>query len=78
MNGPDAVLVTKSSATQGRHWEDRPEYTCAVDRTHSEMVKFKPEDHEYDKVLQRLRDLVKRVLMAPPPLGWYYDPKDHE
>jgi hypothetical protein len=65
MNGPNAILVTKSSATHGRYWEEGPEYICGIDRTHSEMVKFGPQDHEYEKVLQCLQSLAKRALAAP-------------
>ncbi|KAH7318509.1 hypothetical protein B0I35DRAFT_451334 [Stachybotrys elegans] len=65
MNGPNAVLVTKASATHGRYWEDGPDHICAIDRTHSDMVKFGPQDHEYDKVLQRLLGVVRRALLAP-------------
>ncbi|KAK7397940.1 hypothetical protein QQX98_012694 [Neonectria punicea] len=48
MTGPTVVLVTKPSATNCRSWEDDPEHICAVARTHSNMVKFGPQDHEYD------------------------------
>lgn len=69
MNGPNAVLVTKSSATHGRHWEIGPEYICAINRPHSEMVKFAPHDHEYEKVVQRLRKLAQRAIEAPRRRG---------
>ncbi|KAF2193038.1 hypothetical protein K469DRAFT_551882 [Zopfia rhizophila CBS 207.26] len=62
MNGPEAFLVTKSSATHCRSWEDGPEHICAVNRTHSDMVKFRQQDHEYEKVLQRLKGLARRAL----------------
>jgi hypothetical protein len=62
MNGPPALLVTKASATHGRSWENGTEHICAVARTHSNMVKFGPHDHEYDKVRQRLRGLAHRAL----------------
>ncbi|KAH7013689.1 hypothetical protein EDB80DRAFT_863617 [Ilyonectria destructans] len=62
MKGPAAVLVTKSSATHGRHWEDGPEHICAIARNHSDMVKFGPQDHEYANVRQRLRNLARRAL----------------
>ncbi|RKK93754.1 hypothetical protein BFJ68_g15424 [Fusarium oxysporum] len=50
MLGPKTCLVTKSSATHCRSWEDGPEHICAIARTHSAMVKFEPYDHEYDIV----------------------------
>ncbi|KAK0744092.1 hypothetical protein B0T18DRAFT_196285 [Schizothecium vesticola] len=62
MTGPAAVLVTKASATHCRPWEDGAEHICAVARTHSDMVKFGPQDHEYDKARETLRGLVRRGL----------------
>lgn len=62
MNGPDAVLVTKSSATHCRHWENGAENICAVARAHSNMVKFGPHDYEYDKARERMRGLARRAL----------------
>jgi protein SERAC1 len=61
MTGPSAVLVTKSSATHCRPWEDGPEHICAVPRTHSDMVKFGPQDPEYDKACERLKGLSRRA-----------------
>ncbi|KAI3572140.1 hypothetical protein IWW34DRAFT_824446 [Fusarium oxysporum f. sp. albedinis] len=64
MTGPTAVLVTKSSATFCRWWESGPEHICPVHRTHSDMVKFGPEDPEYDNVFlvpyTRYHDFVER------------------
>ncbi|RYP24486.1 hypothetical protein DL765_000506 [Monosporascus sp. GIB2] len=62
MTGPAVTLVTKSSATHCRPWENGPEHVCAVARTHSDMVKFGPQDHEYDKARERLKGLVRRAL----------------
>jgi len=62
MNGTPAFLVTKSSATHCRHWEDGPEHLCPIARTHSEMVKFGTHDNEYEKVLQRLIGLARRAI----------------
>ncbi|KAK0725411.1 hypothetical protein B0H67DRAFT_641836 [Lasiosphaeris hirsuta] len=64
MTGPPITLVTKSSATHCRPWENGPEHVCAVARTHSDMVKFGPQDHEYDKVRERLKGLAKRASVA--------------
>ncbi|CAM1505177.1 Fc.00g108140.m01.CDS01 [Cosmosporella sp. VM-42] len=64
MNGPEAVLVTKSSATHCRSWESGTEHICAVARSHSEMVKFEPHDDEYEKVCERLKGLVRRALLV--------------
>ncbi|VUC29568.1 unnamed protein product [Clonostachys rosea] len=62
MNGPPAILVTKSSATHCRPWENGPEHICAIARTHSNMVRFGPQDHEYANVRERLRGLARRAL----------------
>ncbi|RYP15437.1 hypothetical protein DL765_005711 [Monosporascus sp. GIB2] len=62
MNGPPAVLVSKTSATHCRSWEDGPEHICAVARTHSEMVKFGRNDHDYENVRERLRGLAHRAV----------------
>ncbi|KAH6637140.1 P-loop containing nucleoside triphosphate hydrolase protein [Chaetomium tenue] len=62
MGEPTAVLVTKFSATNCRPWEDGAEHICAIARTHSNMVKFGPRDHEYDKVCEKLKGLARRAL----------------
>ncbi|RYO98636.1 hypothetical protein DL766_001064 [Monosporascus sp. MC13-8B] len=62
MNGPPAVLVSKTSATHCRSWEDGPEHICAVARTNSEMVKFGCNDHDYENVRERLRGLAHRAV----------------
>ncbi|KKP01442.1 hypothetical protein THAR02_06438 [Trichoderma harzianum] len=61
MIGPTAVLVTKSSATHCRPWEDGPEHICAIPRTHSDMVKFGPNDPDYKNVWLRIRALSRRA-----------------
>lgn len=64
MAGPVAVLVSKSSATHCRPWENGQQYICAINRTHSEIVKFGSEDSEYEKVLGRLQSLVREARKA--------------
>lgn len=64
MTGPAAVLVSKSSATHCRPWENGQQYICAIHRTHSEMVKFSSEDSEYEKVLGRIQSLVREARKA--------------
>ncbi|KAK4080934.1 hypothetical protein Trihar35433_2039 [Trichoderma harzianum] len=61
MTGPAAVLVSKSSATHCREWENGPQFICAINRTHSEMVKFGPEDDEYEKVVELIQGLVREA-----------------
>jgi len=63
MTGPAVSLVSKASATHCRPWEDSHEHMCAVARNHSEMVKFGPEDHEYDKVRETLKSIARRSLV---------------
>lgn len=64
MTGPAAVLVSKSSATHCRPWGNGQQYICAINRTHSEMVKFSSEDSEYEKVLGRIQSLVREARNA--------------
>ncbi|KAH7134414.1 P-loop containing nucleoside triphosphate hydrolase protein [Dactylonectria macrodidyma] len=64
VDGPTAMLVTKSSATHCRSWEDGPEHICAIARTHSNMVKFGPNDDEYSRARIRLTGLTRRALTA--------------
>ncbi|KAK4069551.1 uncharacterized protein Triagg1_6975 [Trichoderma aggressivum f. europaeum] len=64
MSGEPAVLVSKASATHCRPCENRPEHICAINRTHSEMVKFAQEDPEYNRVLGRIRSLAQRAITA--------------
>jgi len=55
MSGPDAILVGSSSATHGRSWEIEAHHIQAIDRNHSEMVKFQSNDAIYDRVLTILK-----------------------
>ncbi|KAL7900031.1 hypothetical protein HDV63DRAFT_370169 [Trichoderma sp. SZMC 28014] len=64
MTGPTTVLVTKSSATHCRPWEDGAEHICAINRTHSEMVKFGPHDADYKNVRERLSGLCRRAFAS--------------
>ncbi|KAI4862015.1 hypothetical protein F4820DRAFT_39340 [Hypoxylon rubiginosum] len=61
MDGPRAVLVSPQSASHCRPWEDGLEYRCPINRTHSEMVKFGPQDEEYEKVVERIKGIVRRA-----------------
>lgn len=64
MTGPDAFLVPKSSATHCRPWEHGAENICALARTHSELVKFSPNDSDYDVVKETIHGLCKRAFVA--------------
>ena len=63
MTGPPAVLVTQFSATHCRQWEAGAEHMCAVNQTHSGMVKFSQHDNEYDKARDRIRRLAARAVV---------------
>jgi len=67
MSGPPATLVTKDSAIRCPPWENGPGHICAVDRNHSEMVKFAAEDAEYRKALVRIEDIARRALAPSSP-----------
>lgn len=62
MTGPAAVLVTKSSATHCRPWEDEAEHICAINRMHFDMVKFGPHDLDYNNVREKLKGLSRRAF----------------
>ncbi|CEJ83117.1 hypothetical protein VHEMI03143 [[Torrubiella] hemipterigena] len=64
MTGPEALLVTRESATTCRPWEAGPEYACAINRSHSELVKFNHHDADYENVCERLRGLAHRAVAA--------------
>jgi hypothetical protein len=51
MTGKPTVLVDRASATHGRPWELEDRYVLAINRSHSDLVKFTKEDEVYDLVL---------------------------
>jgi hypothetical protein len=55
MTGKPAVLVGIASATHGRPWELEDRYILAINRTHSDLVKFSKQDDDYEVVLHHLR-----------------------
>jgi hypothetical protein len=56
MKGDTAVLVSSSSATHGRPWETGTQYSQAVNRNHSDLVKYSRGDQDYIIVLEYLRE----------------------
>ncbi|EFX02408.1 nacht and ankyrin domain containing protein [Grosmannia clavigera kw1407] len=79
MEGPPAILVAPESATHCRHWEEGEQYKCPINRTHSEMVKFGPQDAEYEKVLQRVKRIVQKApFCAKTPIQPRLSPKEQE
>jgi hypothetical protein len=59
MKGPDAVLVGPASATHVRHWENQAHHIQAINRDHSQLVKFKANDEVYQTVLSTLDEFVE-------------------
>lgn len=66
MTGRRTVLVDSSSATHGRSWEIEAHHIQALNRTHSEMVKFSSNDGDYDRVLAVLRRMASAAVLAIP------------
>ncbi|KAL7939468.1 Alpha/Beta hydrolase protein [Trichoderma chlorosporum] len=64
LTGPGAFLVARPSATDCRPWEDGAENICPINRTHSEMVKFKPNDPDYKIVEEKIEGLTRRALIS--------------
>ncbi|KIW72762.1 hypothetical protein PV04_00937 [Phialophora macrospora] len=61
MEGPPTVLVNQESATHGRAWEKRSAFVVALNRTHSELVKFRKHDEDYEIVLSRANELLQEM-----------------
>lgn len=58
MIGPPEMLVQQDSAKCGREWESEGEFVHALDRNHSELVKFRSlHDCDYIKVLECLKTI---------------------
>lgn len=57
MDGPLAVLVNVFSASNGRPGENNADKVLAIDRNHSQMVKFSPREVNYIIVLGFLKEI---------------------
>jgi hypothetical protein len=55
MTGKPTVLVNTASATYGRPWELVDRYVLAINRSHSNLVKFTKQDEDYEVVLHHLK-----------------------
>lgn len=55
MTGQPTVLVDSASATHGRPWELEDRYVQAINRNHSDLVKFAKQDEDYEVVLHYLQ-----------------------
>jgi hypothetical protein len=65
MSGPLRMLVDIYSATQGRPWENGEGFIEAINRNHSDLVKFGRNDEDYERVLAYLRRIVHRAITRP-------------
>ncbi len=61
MEGPTACLVNQESATHGRAWENRNRFVIALNRSHSELVKFRKHEEDYEIVLDRINELLQEM-----------------
>jgi protein SERAC1 len=57
MTGKPTVLVDSASATHSRPWELEDRYVQAINRSHSDLVKFNKQDEYYEVVLHHLERL---------------------
>jgi hypothetical protein len=62
MKGRDSILVGSASATHGRHWENQAHHVHAINRDHSQLVKFKANDEVYERVLITLEEFVEEAV----------------
>ncbi|RDW88650.1 hypothetical protein BP6252_00682 [Coleophoma cylindrospora] len=62
MKGPPCILVDFSSATHGRRWENQAHHVQAIDRDHSQLVKFKANDEVYERVLITIKRISEKAV----------------
>ncbi|KFZ11275.1 hypothetical protein V502_07637 [Pseudogymnoascus sp. VKM F-4520 (FW-2644)] len=62
MKGPDAILVGQASATHGRSWENKAHHIQAINRDHSQLVKFRANDEVYRKILVTLKEFSQQAF----------------
>jgi protein SERAC1 len=55
MNGKPTALVNSASATHSRPWELEEHYVQPINRTHSDLVKFAKQDHDYEIIRGHLQ-----------------------
>lgn len=67
MQGDPAVLVDRSSATHGRLWENEEHHIHAIERDHSNLIKFCYRNEIYDRIREHLQgfamDAVKVIKL---------------
>ncbi|RDW94780.1 hypothetical protein BP5796_00543 [Coleophoma crateriformis] len=62
MKGPPCILVDLRSATHGRRWENQAHHIQAIERDHSQLVKFKANDEVYERVLITIKEFSEKAL----------------
>lgn len=68
MSGSRRCLVTVASATSCLRPGASSDHSIAIERAHSDLVKFAPYDAEYNKVSHVLEKIYQRSLrLASPP-----------
>jgi hypothetical protein len=66
MDGPLTVLVDIYSATQGRSWENTDRFIEAINKDHSNLVKFHRNDEAYERVLGHLKRFAQQATVVIP------------
>ncbi|KFZ19928.1 hypothetical protein V501_00400 [Pseudogymnoascus sp. VKM F-4519 (FW-2642)] len=61
MKGPNAILVGQASATHSRSWENKAHHIQAINRDHSQLVKFRANDEAYRRILGTLKEFTKQA-----------------
>jgi protein SERAC1 len=64
MTGPPTILVNSWSATHGRSWENKAHHVQALNRTHSDLVKFPSHDGDYTRVLDVLKSMAAAIAFC--------------
>ncbi|OBT69998.1 hypothetical protein VE03_00646 [Pseudogymnoascus sp. 23342-1-I1] len=66
MEGPLCVLVDSFSARHTRPWENEAHNCIGMTRDHSTLVKFSPNDSDYDEVLAKLNRMTLTAMSTIP------------
>ncbi|KFY14696.1 hypothetical protein V492_02454 [Pseudogymnoascus sp. VKM F-4246] len=66
MGGPLCILVDSLSARHTRPWENEAHNCIGMKREHSALVKFSPNDSDYDEVLAKLNRMTLTAVSIAP------------
>lgn len=66
MDGPQKLLVGKTSATDGHYYEGGKPSIYPLPKDHSHLVKFRAHDRCYPAVLEVLKKMVSAALGQIP------------